>query len=133
MTYLLDTHVFIWSRVCPDRLGPKTVALLENTSNPLALSAVSALEVAQLVHKGKLVLSRNTRQWVSEGIKRFSCQEVGVSGSIAMEAYELPGDMHPDPADRLLVATARMMPGTLITADERLLDYPHVASWDGRK
>lgn len=62
----------------------------------------------------------------------FNCVETPITLRIAAEAYRLPGEFHLDPADRLLVATARIENWTLLTADRRILDYPHVRSVDAR-
>ena len=63
----------------------------------------------------------------------FNALEAALSSKIAAEAYRLPGEFHRDPADRILVATARLESWTLLTADRRILDYPHVRTKDARK
>jgi len=133
MDYLLDTHVLIWARVCPDQLGRKTRGLLRQANLGFHLSAVTSLEVAQLVYKNKLALPCAPKTWMQQAFKIFACVELPVITEIASDAYELPGHFHPDPADRILVATARRHSLTLITADERILGYPNVSAWNARK
>lgn len=132
-TYLLDTHVFNWFRIAPEKLGPKTLAQLTAARTRCAISVVGALEVAQLVYKGRLVLPCDVEIWMHECCRLFQCRERPLTARIAAEAYRLPGDFHPDPADRLLAATARMENFTLLTADRRILEYPHVSTADARK
>lgn len=132
MTYLLDTHVVIWFRASPENLGPGSIRLLENPTTSCALSAVSALEIAQLVHRGRLVLPGPTLHWFSESIARFGGPCVPLTPEIAAEAYSLPGSFHPDPADRILAATARLQGFVLLTADQRLIECPSFRTRDAR-
>jgi PIN domain nuclease of toxin-antitoxin system len=133
MEHLLDTHVLIWARARPEKLGSKTQALLRSTDLRFHLSAITSLELAQLAHKNKLVLPCAPKTWMREAFQLLGCVEIPVTTEIASDAYDLPGQFHPDPADRILVATARCHSFTLITADERILDYPQVSTWDARK
>ena len=133
MRYLLDTHVFNWFRIDPRELGKTTLALLEKPVTPTAISVISTLEVAQLVFSGKLVLPCDVELWIQQSRELFNAPEAALSSRIAAEAYRLPGEFHSDPADRILVATARMENWTLLTADHRILTYPHVRTKDARK
>jgi PIN domain nuclease of toxin-antitoxin system len=99
----------------------------------MVVSAVSALEVAQLVHSDRLVIPCDVEMWIRQTLQIFSAPESPVDLQIAAEAYRLPGSFHRDPADRILVATARLKGWTLLTADRRILAYPHVRSRDARK
>ncbi|MCB1127258.1 MAG: type II toxin-antitoxin system VapC family toxin [Verrucomicrobiae bacterium] len=133
MRYLLDTHVFNWFRITPRELGPKTLSLLRDPQSEMVVSAVSALEVAQLVHSGRLVIPCDAEMWIGQTRRIFNAPESRLDSRIAAEAYRLPGEFHRDPADRILVATARLEGWTLVTADRRILDYPHVRSRNARK
>ena len=124
--YLLDTHVWIWSQEIPERFGAKTRRELTDLGQERFVSPISTLEIARLIHLGLLRLKHTFAKW-----KEFSLAELGASTilfthEIAWEAYNLPGTFHNDPADRVLVATARVEKLTLITADDLLLRYPHV-------
>ncbi len=133
MRYLLDTHVFNWFRITPRELGKSTLALLETPTTLAAISVISTLEVAQLVFSGKLALPCDVELWMRQARDLFNAPEAALSSRIAAEAYCLPGEFHRDPADRLLVATARLENWTLLTADRRILAYPHVRTKDARK
>jgi PIN domain nuclease of toxin-antitoxin system len=60
-------------------------------------------------------------------------EDAAITHEIALQSYLLPGDFHKDPADRILVATARVLGCTLVTADTLILNYPHLVVWDARK
>ena len=133
MSLLLDTHVWIWSQEQPDRLGPEATRLLTDPEVPLYVSTVSTLEIARLVTTGAIELTGTLISWVTATLDSLGCKTVEISHAIAAEAYALPPGFHKDPADRLLAATARLEHLTLLTADERILDYPHVETLDARR
>lgn len=132
MSFLLDTHVWIWTQEQPDCIGPVSRALLETTPEELCVSAVSSLEIARLVAGGLLELKGRLDRWVRTAMDTIEARGLDVDHQIAIEAYKLPGRFHKDPADRLLVATARVRDMTLVTADERILDYRSVRTLDAR-
>ena len=132
MAYLLDTHVLIWFRADPIRLGKKILGLIRQPETECFLSSVNALELAQLTHKGRLTLPQPVDQWFEDSLRRFLFKKSDMNHRIAAEAYQLPGSFHPDPADRLLVATARIEGFTLLTADRRILEYPSAKTIDAR-
>ncbi|MGA2261646.1 MAG: type II toxin-antitoxin system VapC family toxin [Acidobacteriota bacterium] len=132
MTLLLDTHVWIWSQEAPEKLGELTTRLLTDRQNVLYVSTTSTLEIARLLMVGTVALSEPLTSWVSETLRALECGTMEISHQIAIEAYSLPGNFHKDPADRILVATARIYDLTLVTMDERILQYSHVTSQDAR-
>jgi PIN domain nuclease of toxin-antitoxin system len=133
VSYLLDTHVWIWTQEQPETIGAKTRALLETTSDDLCVSAVSSLEIARLVSGRLLELQGNLDRWVRTAIDSIEARSLDVDHRVAIEAYKLPGRFHKDPADRMLVATARIHGLTLVTADERILSSRAVRTLDARK
>ena len=133
MKLLLDTHVWIWSQEDADRIGPQTKRLLLGTEHENHVCAISTLELARLVAAGTISVSIALREWVERAIRAIQARTVEVSHEISIEAYALPGPFHKDPADRLLVATARCNDLTMLTADERILTYRGVRSRDARK
>lgn len=133
MSYLLDTHVWIWTQEQPETIGTKTRALLETTSDDLCVSAVSSLEIARLVSGRLLELQGNLDRWVRTAIDSIEARSIDVDHRVAIEAYKLPGRFHKDPTDRMLVATARIHGLTLVTADERILSSRAVRTLDARK
>lgn len=130
MSWLLDTHVWIWSQLEPERLGPDTVAVLENPEETLYLATISTLEIARLVSGGRLELAVHVDEWVDASIGELAAITLDLTHRIASSAYRLREPFHRDPADRILVATALQHDLVLITADERILQYPHVRSRD---
>jgi PIN domain nuclease of toxin-antitoxin system len=133
VSLLLDTHVWIWSQERPDRLGPEATRLLTDPQVALYVSTVSTLEIARLVATGAIELTGALTSWVTATLDSLGCKTVEISHAIAAEAYALPPGFHRDPADRLLAATARLEHLTLLTADERILDYPHVETLDTQR
>lgn len=127
MTVLLDTHVLIWFRAEPKRLGRSALKMLRARDTAVRISVISSLEIAQLASKGRLALPCDVTGWMRESFRIFGCEETPLTTRIAEEAYQLPGSFHQDPADRMLVATARMHQWAFLTADRRILEYPHVA------
>ena len=132
MKLLLDTHVWIWTQEAVEKLGPETEALLVDPRSTLVVSPISTLEIARLLALGGLRLKGRLETWVNDTLAALAAQTQEVSHQIARVAYSLPEPFHRDPADRLLVATARCHALTLVTADERILAYPHVRSQDAR-
>jgi PIN domain nuclease of toxin-antitoxin system len=132
VSFLLDTHVWIWTQEQPDALGSASRALLEATAEELCVSAVSSLEIARLVTGGLVELKGSLDRWVRSAIDSLEARSIDIDHQIAIEAYKLPGRFHKDPADRLLVATARLRDLTLVTADERILAYRSVRTLDAR-
>ncbi len=133
MNYLLDTHVLVWFRADPTRLGQETLDLIQQPETVCFLSSVSALELAQLTYKGRLTLPQPVDEWFEDSLRRFRFRRSNIDHTIAAAAYQLPGSFHPDPADRLLVATARLQDLTLLTADQRILEYPSARTQDARR
>lgn len=126
--YLLDTHVIIWSELEPNKLsGPIKEALTSPAAN-FCVSATSIAEIACAVERGKLSLARHWKTWFREALEANGWTCLPVTLDIMEEAYSLPGEFHPDPGDRVLVATARVERLTLLTADAKILAYPHVAA-----
>jgi PIN domain nuclease of toxin-antitoxin system len=133
LNLLLDTHVWIWSQERPERLGRRTARLLLAPRHVNRVCTISALEVARLLAGGHIALSMPLRDWVAESLAELAAETVPVTHEVAAEAYSLPGAFHTDPADRVLVAVARLSGATVLTADDRILAYREVASFDARR
>ena len=133
MKLLLDTHVWIWAIEEPAQLGPKMRRVLLNASNPRSVCTVSTLEIARLAWAGDLILQIPLDEWVERSLADLRADSIPVTHKIAVEAYRLPEAFHRDPADRQIVACARVHELTVATADARLLHYPHVATVNARK
>jgi PIN domain nuclease of toxin-antitoxin system len=129
---LLDTHVWIWAFEGSERLGASAREILENTETERWISPVSTLEIARLIEGGDLVINCPLSEWVEQSTSDLRLKSREVSHDIAMGAYQLPGVFHRDPADRQIVATAICHGLVLMTADERILQYPGVETIDVR-
>ena len=133
MKILLDTHVWVWSQEQPERLGPRAKRLLLAPEHDNAVCPISTLEIARLAAVGDVELSMPLSDWIAQSMVQLAAETISVSHDVAIEAYTLPGAFHRDPADRLLVAAARRNGLTLLTADDRILAYPHVHTQDARR
>lgn len=87
------------------------------------LSAISPWEVAMLVSKGRLTLDRDIGEWIGAAVSIPGIRLEAISPEIAVASTRLPGNIHSDPADRLIAATTRHLGALLITDDQLLLDY----------
>ena len=119
---LLDTHVLLWQEQGDRRLGPQTRRAIERAlqENGAAVSAISFWEIGMRVEKGRLDFLLDLGAW-RRNLLEHGLLEIRVDGEIAVRAGLLP-DMHGDPADRLIVATA-LEGHQLVTADRRILDW----------
>ncbi len=129
---VLDTHVLIWwVSGATDRLSKPATAALEQALGKEAsvfVSAISAWEAAVLIQKGRLVLSMDVEEWLSHAASLSELRFLPVDRHTAVQSVRLPGTFHSDPADRIIVATARRLNFPLVTADERIRSYQHVRS-----
>ncbi len=125
MRLLLDTHVLIWLAEGGAELPERAVRLIDEAAygDGLAVSAISFWEMAMLQAHRRLSLAQPLAAWRERVLGLPGMVEVPVSGEVGIEAVELPGTLHQDPADRLLVATARRHGLRLGTRDRRLLAY----------
>lgn len=122
---LLDTHVLVWLLNGSNRLGVEAQRVIQQAAQEdgLYLSAISPWEIAMLVSKGRLVLYRDVGEWVREALALPGIRLEPLSPEVAVASTRLPGEIHSDPADRIIAATARHLGATLITDDGLLLDY----------
>ncbi len=130
---LLDTHVWVWAVEDLRHIGRKARALLRDARCERAVCAVSTLELARLVWSGDLVLRIPLHEWVLQSLADLGADSLPVTHEIAIEAYRLPDPFHRDPADRQIVACARLGGFTVVTADDRMLGWTHVTTLDARE
>ena len=121
---LLDTHVLIWWLNDLARLSPQQREVVEAASPdaPLHVSDISLWEVAMLQGLGRIRLALPLREWLDRAVAPPLVRRHGISPAIAAEVAALPDSFHRDPADRILVATARVLGATLLTSDRRITD-----------
>jgi len=117
---LLDTHIWVWSQLEPDRLSRKVRTALEDPEAELWLSPISVWELLLLIERGRVTLTGAPETWVQDALRASPLREAPLTHAVALESRRvtLP---HPDPADRFLAATARLLDLALVTADARLL------------
>lgn len=122
---LLDTHALVWLLAGSDRLGGVARRAIQAATGEdgLFVSAISPWEIAMLVSKGRLVLDRDVGEWVRAALELPGIRLEPLSPEVAVATTRLPGDIHADPADRIIAATARHLGAILITDDQLLLDY----------
>jgi PIN domain nuclease of toxin-antitoxin system len=128
---LLDTHSWIWS-VENDtrRLGRRARALVSkaDVQERLRVSAASIFEIVALHTAGRLRLSGSPEPWIRDALATGGIRLAELTVAIAVDAGLLPRPALPDPIDRFLVATARKLDATLLTADRRILQYASVSA-----
>jgi PIN domain nuclease of toxin-antitoxin system len=131
---LLDTHAWIWwvegDRRLPRRVRD-TLDHLPREGRPY-LSAISLWEVAMLAERGRIAFSVSLPEWLSAAAHPRSVRIVPISPEIAAETAALPASFHSDPADRLIVASCRVLDLPLLTRDTRILRARLVVRWSGR-
>ena len=120
MKLLLDTHIWLWSILTPERLSPKVRRALRDRRNELWLSPISTWELTVLCAKGRVVLNENVGEWVAKVMAAAPFREAPLTHEIALETLQLRLP-HRDPADYFLGATARVLGLTLVTADKNLI------------
>lgn len=126
MKLLLDTHIWLWSLLEPERVTPEVRAVLIDPDNEIWLSPIALWEVLILAEKGRLRLDSPADEWVGKALDTAPVNEAPLTFQVAVESQriELP---HLDPADRFLVASASIFGLTLVTADERLLELQGIS------
>ena len=124
---LLDTHIWVWWVSQQPQLTPALAQIIaDHQETGLGVSIISCREVAKLVEVGRLRLSISTSDWLTQALAYPGVQLLELTVPIVVESTQLPGVFHRDPADQLLVATARFHKIPLVTADGKILAYPHV-------
>jgi PIN domain nuclease of toxin-antitoxin system len=119
VNFLLDTHIWLWMLLEPENLNSNVHSSLKDWKNRLFLSPVSVWELSLLVEKGYMTFSEGINAWVTKSQKELDLREAPFTIEVAARLRETHS-MHRDPADRLLVATARAYDLTLVTADRKL-------------
>ena len=124
MTALLDTHILIWWLNESSRLSPaqQNVLSAADAGSPVLVSDISLWEIATLWSLGRIELAVPLRDWLEKAVAPPLVRRQGISPAVAAELAILPESFHRDPADRILIATARVLGATLLTQDRRIVD-----------
>jgi len=122
-TILLDTHILVWWRLDSKLLSrsqARKLQDLENRQEPVAISAITLWEIATLSARGRIEISEPPEVWLGEIEGHPLIEVLPLTARIAAESVRLGPDFHNDPADQLIVATARLHGLPLMTADRRI-------------
>lgn len=128
---ILDTHTLLCWTDSPQKLSKKARKIIDEEKlkeDNILVSSISTLEIYRLVKKGDLELNTHVDRWMEKIENLPSVRFVPVDNKIASSSVNLPDFSHKDPADRIIIATAREYGATLVTSDKRILLYPHVES-----
>ena len=122
---LLDTHIWIWLFNGSAELSKDAIEQIDfaGSKGKVFISAISAWELSMLVAKNRLNLFKPIRQWVKDSFSQPGVNLSSMFPEIAIESSFLPGEFHGDPADRIIVATARINSLILLTRDKKILSY----------
>ena len=125
---VLDTHTLVWWVTGDPTLSKKakTAIAHEMAGGEIIVSAISAWEIAMLVERERLLLSMDVSSWLATVSAIEAVRFIPVDVEIATKSVDLPGEFHKDPADRMIVATARKFAVPLVTKDEKIRAYRHV-------
>ncbi len=121
---LLDTHVLLWWRGDPSRLSHRQRDRIDGTSpdNPLWVSDISLWVIATLQSLRRIDLALPLRDWLESATAPPLVRRCGISPAVAAEVATLPDSFHRDPADRILVASTKVLGATLLTQDHRIVE-----------
>ncbi|CAG2146993.1 Ribonuclease VapC22 [Cupriavidus yeoncheonensis] len=125
---VLDTHALVWWASASAELSARAKAAIDREcrEGQIVVSAISAWEIAMLVEREKLVLSMDVESWLDTVAEIEAVCFFPVDVDISIKSVHLPGEFHKDPADRMIVATARRLAAPLVTRDEKIRAYKHV-------
>lgn len=126
MRILLDTHIWLWRLLEPERVPGNVAQVVDNPEAEIYLSPISVWETLVLARKGRLELKPGPRPWVQAALGSSRPTMVPLTHAIALESESLDNYDSGDPADRFLVATARVEGLSLATADRAMLEYEGV-------
>lgn len=125
MKILLDTHIWAWGLLEPERIAGNVAEALDAPDTELWLSSISAWELVLLIERGRVAVQGDPVEWVSRALSTTAAREAPLTHAVALESRRLRLP-HPDPADRFILATAKVYGLTLATADARLIDLEEV-------
>jgi PIN domain nuclease of toxin-antitoxin system len=131
MRLLLDTHIWNWSYLEPHKLSSDVAREISNPEHDRYLSAVSIWEMITLLEKKRIQIKQDFGEWFERSKDDLDLLELPLNWQIAHEVRFTMLD-HGDPADRFLVATAKVYDLTLVTADERLVNIPGLSVLQNR-
>lgn len=124
---ILDTHIWIWWVLGDARLVPRFYDYIRARENGgLGICSISCWEIAKLVEGGRITLPLPVGEWMTKALSYPGIRLLDLSPEVAVESTQLPGVFHRDPADQIIVATARIFALPLVTMDTKIRAYPYV-------
>ncbi len=129
---LLDTHTWWWALSEPENLSVLARQQIEQTPfGQRCIASISLWEFAMMAQRRRIQLTISAREWLDYALQEAQTRVLPLSAEIALDSCNLPGEFHKDPADRLIVSTARSYGISLVTKDQKIRDYKHVNTvWD---
>lgn len=132
MKLLLDTHIWLWALLEPDRIAPRVRRLIADRHSELWLSAISIWEASLLAERGRLSTSGPAATWLHQALQSLPVRDAPLTREVALASRVL-ALAHEDPADRFIAATAHVHGLTLVTADRALLRSKAYAVLNARR
>lgn len=124
---ILDTHIWVWWNHNDSKLTSNHHGLInKERSNGLGISSISLIEITRLVTQNRLILPCALQEWFNIALSQEGVILLSITPQIAIDSYSLPGNFHKDPADRIIVSTARIYDVPLVSVDEKILTYSYV-------
>ncbi|MFH1706298.1 MAG: type II toxin-antitoxin system VapC family toxin [Planctomycetota bacterium] len=123
---MLDTHIWLWLVNGDDEVRKAGFIPIINRAahtHGIAIPAIACWEVAMLAIRGRITLNENTLDWLRRASAAPGISVYPLTPEVAHESTVLPGTFHGDPADQMIVATARILDHQLLTLDRRILEY----------
>lgn len=128
MKYVLDTHVWVWCHMQPKKLSKRVRSIISDPDQyeELLLSAISPWEFSKLLEKKRIGISCDPEEWIREALEMPKLRLVPLTPTLSYRSTTLPPPFHEDPADQIIVATAREENATVMTKDKLIQGYTHV-------
>jgi PIN domain nuclease of toxin-antitoxin system len=122
---LLDTHVWLWLVLGTANLSStaRSTIVRAASTGDLRIAAITLWEIALLAARNRITLGKPTIQWIEQAVTASFASVEPLTAQVAVESCELPDRFHRDPADRMIVATARVTGAVLMTQDRQILNY----------
>lgn len=130
MIFLMDTHVWIWWNMNPRKLSFRVKEIIGDPDgyDEILLSAISPWEFSKLIEKKRIGISLDPEEWIRIALDMPKLRVVPLGPILAYRSTVLPQPFHDDPADQIIVATAREENATILTKDDKILNYGNVQS-----
>jgi PIN domain nuclease of toxin-antitoxin system len=126
----MDTHVWFWSLSEPEKLSRSALGKIKREKpDQRGIASISLWEFAMMISHKRIELKTTAEKWLEYAVHKSGLKVFELTYPVSLDACELPGGFHRDPADRIIVATARINGITLVTKDQKILRYPHVKSF----